>query len=75
AKGRAAVQESTGGMRAEDYESIGTTYDGVRVLAPKTKSTNFTTEEIREAVKKAIAEDAGRTALNPPAREGEGDQP
>lgn len=36
------------------YRSIGKTYDGVRVLAPKTKSTNFTTAEIRKAVSIAL---------------------
>ncbi|MHC2108361.1 DUF2188 domain-containing protein [Methylobacterium sp. CM6246] len=36
------------------YKSIGQTYDGVRVLAPKTKSTNFTTAEIRAAVANAL---------------------
>lgn len=36
------------------YRSIGETYDGVRVLEPKTKSTNFTTAEIRKAVALAL---------------------
>lgn len=44
------------GMKAEDYESIGTTYDGVRILKPITKPKSFTTEEIRETIRKVLRE-------------------
>ena len=38
------------------YRSVGTTYDGVRILAPKTKPTHFTTREIRRTIEKVLRE-------------------
>jgi len=37
-----------------EYQVIGRTYDGVEVLAPKTKSKNFTAAEVRCAIQKAL---------------------
>ena len=37
------------------YRIVGVTYDGVRVLAPKTKSTKFTMAEMRSAIRAAQA--------------------
>jgi hypothetical protein len=36
-------------MKTKAYRTIGRTYDVVDVLAPKTKSKNFTREEIQSA--------------------------
>lgn len=38
------------------YKSVGRTYDGVKVLAPKTKSKMFTAAEVRRAIQKALEE-------------------
>ena len=38
------------------YRSVGRTYDGVKVLAPKTKSKTFTAAEVRRAIRKALEE-------------------
>ncbi|GLK67029.1 hypothetical protein GCM10008179_06670 [Hansschlegelia plantiphila] len=38
------------------YRTVGRTYDGVKVLAPKTKSKTFTAAEVRRAIAKAIEE-------------------
>lgn len=48
--------KSSRGMAAKDYESVGTTYDGVRVLKPKAEPTSFTIAEIRAAVKSVLAQ-------------------
>lgn len=48
---------------ASSYKTIGRTYDGVKVLAPKTKSKTFTAAEVRRAINKALkeaSEKAGR---------------
>jgi len=42
------------GKSAESYRTIGKTYDGVRVVAPKTKSKRFTEAEVRKIVARAI---------------------
>lgn len=36
------------------YKSVGRTYDGVKVLAPKMASRKFTAAEVRRAVQKAL---------------------
>lgn len=33
---------------------VGVTKDGVKILSPKVKPTNFTVEQIREAVRKVL---------------------
>jgi hypothetical protein len=38
------------------YKTVGKTYDGVKVLAPKTKSKTFTAAEVRLAIKQAVRE-------------------
>lgn len=42
------------GKSAGSYRTIGKTYDGVRVIAPKTKSKRFTEAEVRKIVARAI---------------------
>lgn len=42
-------------MLAGSYRSVGKTYDGVTVLAPKTKPTHFTTEQIRSTIKDVLS--------------------
>lgn len=50
--GETQTQEGkTGG----DYEVLATLYDGTKILAPKTKSDRFTTEEIRSQIEKHFA--------------------
>ena len=44
---------------ASSYKSVGRTYDGVKVLAPKTKSKTFTAAEVRRAIQKASEEVSG----------------
>ena len=44
---------------ASAYRSVGKTYDGVRVLAPKTKSKTFTAAEVRRAIEKALSDISG----------------
>lgn len=39
---------------APGYKTVGKTYDGVKVLAPKTKSKTFTAAEVRRAIAKAV---------------------
>lgn len=51
------------GMKTGSYRSVGTTYDGVRILAPKTKPTHFTASEIRTMIAKVRREsEAGKFA-------------
>lgn len=38
------------------YKIVGQTYDGVKVLAPKTKSKTFTPAEVRRSIRKAQEE-------------------
>jgi len=42
------------GLEPHDYEVIGTTYDGVKVLRAISEPTNFTREEIRAAMEAAL---------------------
>ena len=42
------------GKSAESYRTIGKTYDGIRVVAPKTKSKRFSEAEVRKIVARAI---------------------
>jgi hypothetical protein len=49
------------------YRTVGKTYDGVKVLAPKTKSKTFTASEVRKAIEKAL--DAVSTPHDKPLRE------
>ncbi|WP_182084412.1 DUF2188 domain-containing protein [Aureimonas sp. ME7] len=44
------------GKTAGSYRTVGQTYDGVRVVAPKTKSKTFTEAEVRRAIRKALNE-------------------
>lgn len=46
------------GKSASAYKRVGTTYDGVNVLAQKTKSKKFTPAEIRAALAQVLAEGA-----------------
>lgn len=46
----------TKGKAASSYQSVGETYDGVRVLKPKTRATHFTAAEVKSAVAKAMQE-------------------
>ncbi|MET7242810.1 DUF2188 domain-containing protein [Methylobacterium sp. EM32] len=36
------------------YKTVGRTYDGVEVLAPKTRSKSFTSAEVRQAIERAM---------------------
>lgn len=47
------------------YKSVGRTYDGVKVLAPKTKSKTFTAAEVRRAIRKALEEVSGSGSKKP----------
>lgn len=42
------------GKSAGSYRTIGKTYDGVSIVAPKTKSKRFTEAEVRKIVARAI---------------------
>lgn len=44
------------GKTAASYRTIGKTYDGVNVVAPKTKSKRFTEAEVRKIVSRVIAD-------------------
>lgn len=44
--------------RPPPYRVIGTTYDGVKVLAPAVKSTRFTAAEVRRLISMALKKDA-----------------
>jgi hypothetical protein len=56
--GAASLRSATGDGREakepHDYEVIGTTYDGVKVLRAISEPTNFTRDEIRAAVEAAL---------------------
>lgn len=41
---------------ASSYKTVGKTYDGVSVLAPKTKSKTFTASQVKRAIEKALVE-------------------
>ncbi len=41
---------------ARPYRIVGTTYDGVKVLAPKMRPKAFTVSEVRRAIWKALKE-------------------
>ncbi|WP_342111971.1 DUF2188 domain-containing protein [Methylobacterium sp. SI9] len=45
--------------KSKSYRAIGETYDGVRVLAPKTKSKMFTEAQVRKAIARAVTEVTG----------------
>lgn len=47
------------------YKTIGKTYDGVKVLAPKTKSKTFTASQVRRAIEKALEEVSESTSQKP----------
>ena len=47
------------------YKTVGSTYDGVKVLAPKTKSKTFTAAEVRRAIEKALDEVSGGGGQKP----------
>lgn len=53
---------------ASPYKTVGRTYDGVKVLAPKTKSKTFTSAEVRRTIEKALKE-ASSTQEKRPLRE------
>ena len=38
------------GMKRKDYKVVGTTYDGVRIIEPYTKSERFTPEEVKRMI-------------------------
>jgi hypothetical protein len=44
------MAKSSKGMSASSYRSVGTTYDGVKVIKPKTKPKHFTAAEMRAAI-------------------------
>lgn len=48
----------TGKSANASRASVGTTYDGVRVLKPKTKPVNFTTVELRAILSQALKKSA-----------------
>ena len=47
------------------YKTVGKTYDGVSVLAPKTKSKTFTATQVKRAIEKALEEVSGTAAAQP----------
>jgi len=55
---RLAARASSSG-EASEAETIGTTYDGVDILAPAVPSKNFTREEARAAIKAVRASSSG----------------
>lgn len=42
------------GKKASAYRSVGTTSDGVRVIAPKLKPTSFTSAQIRTTIRQVL---------------------
>lgn len=50
---------ATKNSKSKSYRTIGKTYDGVKVLAPKTKSKTFTAAEVRKAIATALKEASG----------------
>ncbi len=50
------------------YKSVGRTYDGVKVLAPKTKSKTFTAAQVKQAIQKAL-EEVSQTGLKKTLRD------
>ncbi len=57
------AKTSVKGKAAGSYRSVGTTYDGVKVIKPKTKPTHFTAAQVKSAVAKAMKElEAGKKA-------------
>lgn len=54
--------------KTTSYRSVGKTYDGVRVIAPKTKSKTFTEAEVRRAIRRAL-EEVGAAPNAKPLRE------
>lgn len=53
---------------ASSYKTVGKTYDGVKVLAPKTRSKTFTAAEVKRAIQKAL-DDVSGTKSKKPLRE------
>ena len=54
----ATETKKTGKSRAKKssgYSYVGTTSDGVKLIRPKMKATNFTSKEIRETIARVIA--------------------
>jgi len=54
---------------ASSYKTVGKTYDGVKVLAPKTKSKTFTAAEVRRIIETALEQASGSPAHRPTLRE------
>ncbi len=50
---------------ASSYKTVGKTYDGVKVLAPKTRSKTFTAAEVKRAIQKALDEVSGTKGKKP----------
>ena len=59
---------SSKGSSSSSYKTVGNTYDGVKVLAPKVSSKLFTAAEVRRAIKKAL-EEASKPGAEKPLRE------
>lgn len=62
------MAKASRGKTSGSYRSVGRTYDGVRVIAPKTKSKTFTEAEVRRAIRKAL-EEVGAAPAKTPLRE------
>lgn len=50
---------------ASSYKTVGKTYDGVKVLAPKTRSKTFTAAEVKRAIQKALDDVSGTKGKKP----------
>ena len=51
------------GKAASAYRSVGTTYDGVRILKPKTKPKSFTTGQIRATIRQVLRDRQSNSAI------------
>lgn len=62
------MSKPPGTRKGSSYRTVGKTYDGVDVIAPKTKSKTFTAVEVRRAIEKAL-EEVSATQPNKPLRD------
>lgn len=65
------AKSRTKGKAASTSRSLGTTYDGVKVLKPKTKPTHFTSQQIRAAIRTLQAKDKGGNIFVEPRPQGD----
>ena len=57
---KTSVKKAAARSATKTYKVVATLKDGVKILAPKSKPTHFTTKEIRETIQKVLKKSSAR---------------